>query len=268
IGAINACIDKNKDSVYYVHEEFSLNRRVDYGKKNTFKGKFLRGVRKLLDVPFFLFHKSRNLKALNHCNHVVVNSAYIKREIKNICSNTTTTIYPFTEVKNKYSTKNNAGKYITMVGSGEVKGISIFLDIARKMPNVQFRVVGRNFNKKQVENVLYHPFFDDIEELYTTTKILLVPSIWQEAFGKVSVEAASFGVPVIVSNRGGLPETVVSDELIVKDIYNSELWVEKVNTVLSNRDYWALNNKKFVQRFDHSYDYKKLRNLIEELIGE
>jgi glycosyltransferase involved in cell wall biosynthesis len=40
------------------------------------------------------------------------------------------------------------------------------------------------------------------------TRILLVPSVFDEPFGRVAAEAMINGIPPIVSNRGGLPETV------------------------------------------------------------
>jgi glycosyltransferase involved in cell wall biosynthesis len=40
------------------------------------------------------------------------------------------------------------------------------------------------------------------------TKILLVPSVVNESFGRVAAEALINGIPPIVSDRGALPETV------------------------------------------------------------
>ena len=37
--------------------------------------------------------------------------------------------------------------------------------------------------------------------------ISVVPSKWDEPFGRTSLEAASRGCAVIISNKGGLPET-------------------------------------------------------------
>src|SRR5262249_26883928 len=37
---------------------------------------------------------------------------------------------------------------------------------------------------------------------------LVFPTLLDEPFGRVVVEALSFGVPVIVSSRGGVPETL------------------------------------------------------------
>jgi glycosyltransferase involved in cell wall biosynthesis len=46
------------------------------------------------------------------------------------------------------------------------------------------------------------------EEFYPEIDVVVVPSIWREPFGRVSIEGTSFGVPAIVARAGGLPENV------------------------------------------------------------
>lgn len=43
-------------------------------------------------------------------------------------------------------------------------------------------------------------------EFLRTIDVLVVPSLWHEPMGRVVVEAAAHGVPVIASRRGGIPE--------------------------------------------------------------
>ena len=45
------------------------------------------------------------------------------------------------------------------------------------------------------------------------TEIAVVPSRWEEPFGRTALEASSRGCATIISNRGGLPET--SDHCII-----------------------------------------------------
>jgi len=40
--------------------------------------------------------------------------------------------------------------------------------------------------------------------------LILVPSLWQESFGRVAAEAVMNGIPVIASDRGALPEVLVA----------------------------------------------------------
>ena len=44
-------------------------------------------------------------------------------------------------------------------------------------------------------------------EIYLATRALLAPSLWQEPAGRVAAEALLNGIPPLVSDRGGLPET-------------------------------------------------------------
>ena len=46
------------------------------------------------------------------------------------------------------------------------------------------------------------------EVLLSEVDVLVVPSIWHEPFGRVIVEAYAHGVPVVGSNRGGIPELI------------------------------------------------------------
>jgi glycosyltransferase involved in cell wall biosynthesis len=48
-------------------------------------------------------------------------------------------------------------------------------------------------------------------DYFALTRILLVPSICEEAFGRVAAEAMINSIPTIVSNRGALPDVVGGD---------------------------------------------------------
>ncbi len=55
---------------------------------------------------------------------------------------------------------------------------------------------------------------EQIRQLYQIADLLIYPS-WYEGFGLPPLEAMACGVPVVVSNRGALPETVGDAALIV-----------------------------------------------------
>jgi glycosyltransferase involved in cell wall biosynthesis len=46
------------------------------------------------------------------------------------------------------------------------------------------------------------------ETFYPEIDVVVVPSIWREPFGRVSIEGNSYGVPALVARSGGLPENV------------------------------------------------------------
>ena len=104
-------------------------------------------------------------------------------------------------------------EFATLVNPCAVKGISIFLELAESMLEVNFAAVptwGTNSDDlaalRARANVTVLDPVDDIDVLLARTRVLLVPSLWAEARSRIIVEAMARGVPVIASNVGGIPE--------------------------------------------------------------
>ena len=55
------------------------------------------------------------------------------------------------------------------------------------------------------------------------TSIAVACSRWDEPFGRSSLEASSRGCAVIISNKGGLPETI-TDGIILKKLTVNDLY--------------------------------------------
>ena len=58
---------------------------------------------------------------------------------------------------------------------------------------------------------------ENVKKIYSKSSISVVPSRWEEPFGRTAMESAAYGCATIISNKGGLPETFNSD-LILKRI--------------------------------------------------
>lgn len=80
----------------------------------------------------------------------------------------------------------------------------------------------------------------DMPAAFLASYVALVPSLVAETFGRTSVEAQAMGCPVIVSNLGALPETIVSPE---QDAVNFTGWLFPANHVgaLADRLWLALS---------------------------
>jgi glycosyltransferase involved in cell wall biosynthesis len=100
----------------------------------------------------------------------------------------------------------------------EQKGIELLLAALSDLPAEDWilRVAGRASDPEYIDH-LRRKFpapgveflgFVPPQEFFPTIDVLVVPSLWNEPLGVVAFEAWGFGVPVIVSRRGGLAEIV------------------------------------------------------------
>jgi glycosyltransferase involved in cell wall biosynthesis len=62
------------------------------------------------------------------------------------------------------------------------------------------------------DKVLLVGHCQEMQAAFLAARVALVPSLVPETFGRTSVEAQAMGCPVIVSDLGALPETIVSPE--------------------------------------------------------
>ncbi len=113
--------------------------------------------------------------------------------------------------------------YISMVNPCAVKGISIFLELARRMPQLRFAAIpswGTQADERaelaSLGNVAVLPQMDNIDGLLRQTRVMLVPSVWAEARSRVVPEAMSRGVPVVASDVGGLHEAKLGVPYLIR----------------------------------------------------
>jgi glycosyltransferase involved in cell wall biosynthesis len=112
--------------------------------------------------------------------------------------------------------------YVTMVNPCAEKGLDVFLALAGRFPDVAFAAVPTWGADAAVmdalataPNVTVLPPADDIDDILQQTRIMLVPSLWPETFGYIAVEAMLRGVPVLASDRGGLPEAKLGVDYVL-----------------------------------------------------
>ena len=108
------------------------------------------------------------------------------------------------------------GDYVTFVGrvSAE-KGIYEFIDAARALPHIPFKVAGNldaSFKMPHdlPSNVEFVGFYkgDALNELYLKSRIIVVPSKWYEGFPNVIVRAMLLKRPVITTNIGAMQSII------------------------------------------------------------
>ncbi len=110
---------------------------------------------------------------------------------------------------------------MTFVNPTPLKGGYVFARIAeelsRRRPDIPLLVVeavgkadflpALGIDLGGLKNVRFMRASPDPREFYSVTKLVLMPSLIESA-GLVAMEAMTNGIPVLASNRGGLPETI------------------------------------------------------------
>ncbi len=120
-------------------------------------------------------------------------------------------------------------RYVTFVNPSLEKGVFVFARIAdelgRRRPDIPLLVVeGRGTERTLVdcdldlrahENVSLMAHTPDPRHFWGVTRICVMPSLWWENQPLVAIEAMINGIPLIGSNRGGIPETLGDSGIVL-----------------------------------------------------
>ena len=72
--------------------------------------------------------------------------------------------------------------------------------------------------------------------IYRETRILLVPSQWEdETWGRVVTEAQFSGIPVVASDRGGLPESTGPGGIVLPHDAPASAWAGAVTALWTDQ---------------------------------
>ena len=167
--------------------------------------------------------------------------------------------------------EENSKRYVTFINPIKTKGVELIKKLVIKMPYTDFLIVGgdgKQFVHKMrlPDNIRIIPWCDNMKQVYSQTKLLLVPSIWPEPFGRVVTEAIFNGIPCIVSNKGGLSEAVGEGGYVIKDIHNIDEWIEKIRRLDSDIIYQRVSDN--AKKHAKNYTYKKQMNKFNKYFKE
>lgn len=155
-------------------------------------------------------------------DRVLTNSRYVARHYQErIGLNSTALPSPilWSDVLGPEATR----RFLTFVNPSLHKGAALFVRLAdmlgRARPDIPILVVQSGdaaarlgaidgLDLTRYAQIVVSPPIPDARDLYGLTRLLLVPSVFHEPFGRVAAEAMINGIPALVSDRGALPETV------------------------------------------------------------
>ena len=167
-------------------------------------------------------------------------------------------------------------QWITFVGKlNRAKGYDLFgqatLKILKKFKKWEAIVMGDeprhtlNFKHKRLKNLGFQNH-DKVLKIFEKTSIAVACSRWDEPLGRTSLEASSRGCATIISNKGGLPETVTHG-IILKDL-NVEAVYLAIKDLIENKKKRLEMQKLSIKNFFHTnkVSAKNIDNYREKLI--
>lgn len=157
-------------------------------------------------------------------------------------------IHPIVE-REKYLV-NSSRENITFFNPNPKKGLDIAIEVARLCPEEKFEFVEtwplEPEQKAELDrrlagltNITFTPPVADAREVYRRSKLVMIPSRWHEAFGRVALEPQISGIPVIATHIGGLPESAGENAVLIDPEAGPDVWATQIRRMSANRKYYA-----------------------------
>ena len=163
------------------------------------------------------------------------------------------------------------------------KGVHILLEamkqVVKKYPDAKLVICGSSWfgrNSKTpyqrlleekgsaiAGNVVFTGYVDHayIPGLYSAADVFVCPSVWNEPFALVSLEAMSCGTPVVITKVGGIPEAVPENYPYLAAPGDPGDLAKKIVSVLS-----ASKHKPFRERMRMYYDKRRFAKKVEMIL--
>lgn len=122
------------------------------------------------------------------------------------------------------SSRSHKFKFVYLGSLEKHKGIDILLEAYNSLyhvnKNIELHIAGEGSMKNQIKDyintntsVTFYGWLseENVCALLQSVDVLVCPSIWEEPFGRVVLDAYKNGIPAIVSKAGGLSETVIDN---------------------------------------------------------
>ena len=212
-------------------------------------------------------------KLLKVCHKIIFNSNWSKKRflegLENKFVNSDKLVVFFQSAKKEnIKILKNKKKWITFVGKlNRAKGYDIFsksiIKILNKHPEWKAKIIG---DEKREKISLNHDNADVLGflnhkktiNIFKKTSIAVACSRWEEPFGRTSLEASANGCAVIITNKGGLPETVTNAKILEK--LSVKNLVQNLNSLIKNKSLRTKLQNLSLKNFylTHAYVTKKI----------
>jgi spore coat protein SA len=166
------------------------------------------------------------------------------------------------------------------------KGVHVLIDAmrilqARKIQAV-CRIVGASFfggskttsyvrslHMSSPSNVHFsgHCIQTEIAEEYRAADILCCPSIWQEPFGNVNIEAMACGIPVAATRVGGVPEIASEGGIVLVEQNSAAALADALQKLVEDKGLRTEIGAKGLQSFRKNYTWAVIYGRWQEVLN-
>ena len=187
---------------------------------------------------------SERLKLLINLDKIIFISKWVQDRFfinldKKLSDKTEVIYHSIHKVNKKYKKENK----ITFVGKlNTSKGYDIYKDaiirILDEFDEWKAFSIGDEDRKRPVINHINHHELgflkhNEVLKFLSKSEIAVVPSRWEEPFGRTALESSSRACATIISNRGGLPET--TDHCVILKTLNSNELYKEIKKLIKNK---------------------------------
>ena len=270
---------KNNSTIIEVHNRPSYIHIINSNIKNKILTLYFHNDPLTMDGSKTINQRKELLKI---CYKIIFNSSWSKKrfleglENKFINSNKLAIFYQSAQKGNLTLLKNKK-KWITFVGKlNKAKGYDVFVKSIKKILNNykdwRALIIGDEKREKILLNhknasVLGFKKHNEVVNIFKKTSITVACSRWEEPFGRTSLEASANGCAVIITNRGGLPETV-TDAKILKNLNEKNL-TKAISNLINDKKLRKSLQSRSIKNFylTHKYVSKKIDDYRSEKIS-
>jgi glycosyltransferase involved in cell wall biosynthesis len=207
-----------------------------------------------------------------HLAVVISNSRFMASQVAKLWSVSCEVVYPVPDWRPFY-TDGSDGPFITFFNPLPHKGLGIAHTLVmRRFPNRPFLFVEgfidpeqHGINLSRSGNLVHARRSPDVATIYSMSHVVIIPSQWQEPFGRIALEAMLSDVPVVASRTGGLPESVGEGGILIDDFSNAERWAEAIESLQDERvrQKWISAGRRHVKKFSLETQVKKLIAILK-----
>ena len=161
----------------------------------------------------------------------------------------------------------------------KIKGIELLLDAFSLIDNDDFRLIvcGEGDltdlvkqRSKLDKRICYKGMLTnrELENEYMLADLVVFPSLWDEPFGRIIIEANCYGTAVLASDKGGIPEIMHNlggGEMLTE--YSAEYLAKKIQNLITNpnHDYYD-NILKNIQKYSINTQINNFSKIYTETI--